>query len=104
MIGLLPHLTSFTGCCPVTSQFYDVTTFKLFVGYALADLAFEPWNFPNISIATNIDHFVANFVIVISHQVTETFGAGRQRALRQHVYYSNQTGSEATRIMEFDGR
>ena len=37
-------------------------------------------------------------------QVTETFGAGRQRALREHIYYSNQTGSEATRIMNFDAR
>jgi len=39
---------------------------------------------------------------LVTNKVTETFGAGRQRALRQHVYYSNQTGSEATRIMDFD--
>ena len=27
---------------------------------------------------------------------------GRVKSLREHVYYSNQTGSEATRVMTFD--
>jgi len=39
---------------------------------------------------------------LITNKVTEKMLPGRPKSLREHVYYSNQTGSEATRVMTFD--
>ena len=39
---------------------------------------------------------------LVTNKVVETFNPGRRQALREHIYYSNQTGSEANRSMKFD--